>query len=654
MCCLLPIFLRPLLRSCLLALLLLVGGRAARAQGPPVPLARQCVLRDSLGYLLARDTRPDTLRVVRLNTLAFVLRTNEAAQALASARQALALARRLHFERGLLEAQFNLGYYHRSHNNYDSALRYTRQALALGTRLGNRYTLTRLYYNLARIYLEQGDLAAALGPSLDGLALARTMRSPRVLLFQLVLAARIELALGEAAAARAYVAEARPLATAAHDLISVGYLYSVLADLSRQQRHWQLARRYYQQAEASYAVVYNAEGLLPTQLSVAEMTERIGDYPAARTAATGLLRRAQATGTPEQVAQAALLLARAWLPARPDSAYRYAALSLAAARPRHLRPLARDAAQVLAQASDQIGRSRAAYQYQVLASAYADSLGGEDTRRRLAAVQARATRSRTQVQLELAQKQARLAAQAEELTRLRSRQQLVGAAGAATLLLVLAGGSFWQYRRRQQARQAQAAAALRQRLAADLHDDVGNLLTQVSLQSSVLRELVPAAAPLHARLDALASTARHAVQQMSDVVLNLHDEVHTLPQLLIRLRDHAAQALPAGMEVAFAVPAAPAATLLPAEVLHHLYLIYKEALHNAVKHAHATQLSVVLATTSAALTLTVADNGRGHDGPPRPGGQGLRNMQARAQAVGGTVRYETGPTGFAVVAVLPL
>jgi signal transduction histidine kinase len=620
-----------------------------------LPLARLLVVRDSLTHLLAHDPRPDTLRVVRLNSLAFALRTNEAEQSLRLARQSLALAQRLCFGRGLLEAQFNLGYYHRAHNNYDSALYYTKRALVLGTRLGNRYTSTRLYYNLARIYQEQGDLAAALGPSLDGLALARTMHNPRVLLFQLVLAARIELALGEAAAARAYVAEAQPLATAAHDLISVGYLATVLADLSRQQQRWALARRYYQQAEASYAVVYNAQGLLPAQLSVAEMTERLGEYPAARTAATGLLRRAQATGTAEQVAQAALLLARAWLPTRPDSARRYAALSLATARPRHLRPTAHEAAQVLAQASDRLGHSRAAYQYQVLASACADSLSGEDTRRRLAAVQARATRSRTQVQLDLAQKQARLTAQAGELTRLRSRQQLAGTMGAATLLLLLAGGGFWQYRHRQQARQDQAAAALRQRLAADLHDDVGNLLTQVSLQSSVLRELVPPAAPLHARLDALASTARHAVQQMSDVVLSLHDEVHTLPQLLARLRDHASQVLPAtDLDVYFDVPTALPTTPLPAEVLHHGYLIYKEALHNAIKHAGATRVTVILTAALAALTLTVADDGRGHDGTPRPGGQGLRNMQARAQAVGGAVRYEALPTGFAVVAVLPL
>jgi hypothetical protein len=124
----------------------------ARAQGPPLPLARVQVLRDSIGLLLARALQLDTLRVVRLNTLAFALRTNEAGQSLALTRQAVALARRLDFERGLLEAQFTLGYYFRVHSQYDSAIYYTQQALTLAVDLGNRYTQTRVYLNLVRIY----------------------------------------------------------------------------------------------------------------------------------------------------------------------------------------------------------------------------------------------------------------------------------------------------------------------------------------------------------------------------------------------------------------------------------------------------------------------------------------------------------------------
>ncbi|WP_460501671.1 hypothetical protein, partial [Hymenobacter agri] len=103
-------------------------------------------------------------------------------------RQALRLARSLRFERGLLEALFNLSYYQRAHSQYDSAIYYARLALPLAARTGNRYTQTRVYYNLARIYQEQGNYAAAVHPSLNGLALARAMGSPRVLLFQLVLA----------------------------------------------------------------------------------------------------------------------------------------------------------------------------------------------------------------------------------------------------------------------------------------------------------------------------------------------------------------------------------------------------------------------------------------------------------------------------------
>ncbi len=627
---------------------LLLGGGAVRAQGPPLPLARLAVVRDSLGRLLATERRPDTLRVVRLNTLAFALRTNDAPEAQRLARQALGLARRLGFAPGLVEAHFNLGYGFRQRNQYDSAVYHSRQALAGAIGTHNRYTQTRAYYNLARSYTEQGNYAAALGPSLDGLALAHAIGNARAELLHLVQAGRIELALGEVAGASAYVAQARRLVPAAHDPLGTGYVYQGLGDISRQQGQWAAARRYYAQTRATYALVYNAKGLLPIEITMAEMTDRLGEHLAARGAATGLLGRARATGTPEQVAQAALLLARTWLPARPDSARRYAALSLAAARPRHLRPAARDAAQVLALASDQLGQGHAAYQYQVLASAYADSLSSEDTRRRLAAVQARAVRSRTQIQLDLLRQQ-------QEVERLRHRQQVAGLGGLALLALALAGGLRGHYRRRQAGREA----TLRQRLAADLHDEVGNLLTQVSLQADLLRETPAASAEQAlARLQRLSDTSRRATRQMADVVWGLHTGALTLPELLAHMRDHAHEVLPpAGLVVDFAV--APLASALHPSPLtcQYLYLIYKEALHNAVKHAqHATQVTVRIFADGPALGLRVQDDGQcpAEPTPGRAGGHGLRNMRQRTEALGGTLSLAAGPAGFTLVACLPV
>ncbi|MVN77471.1 hypothetical protein GO988_14135 [Hymenobacter sp. HMF4947] len=631
---------------------LLLGSGAAWAQGPPLPLARVAVMRDSISRLLATDLRPDTLRVSRLNTLAFALRTNEAPLAQRLARQALALAQQLNFKRGLVEAHFNLGYNYRVRSQYDSAIYHSRQALAWAIRTRNRYTQTRAYYNLARIYLEQGDYAAALGPSLDGLALARTLHSPRVALFQLVLAGRIELVLGEYAAARSYVAEARHLVPAAHDLLGNGYVYQALGDISCQQGQWLAAHRYYTQTVANYRLVYNARGLLPIEINLADMTDRLGNHRAARRAATGLLQRARTTGTPEQVAQAALVLARTWLPAQPDSAHRYATLSLRAARPHHLRPEARDAAQVLARASDQLGQSHTAYRYQVLAGAYADSLSGEDARRRLAAVQARAVRSRAQMQLDLLRQQVRVRSQQQELERLRHRQLVAGLAALGGVALAVGIALLRSYRRAA----ARRLLALRTRIAADLHDEVGGMLTQIIMQSTLVRDGTLASTQQQAYLDQVVEASRRAARQLRDAVWSIDARHDSMDSLLQRLRDYAHETLPpTGLDLEFAIEAKTERLAVPLATRQALYAIYQEALHNVVKHAHARRVWVRVALVSTQLELEVRD-----DGPtplrPRPGGQGLRNMHMRAAAVGGTLQLTpaTPGPGACLLARLPV
>lgn len=626
----------------------------AQAQGPPVSLARMAVLRDSIGRLLAAQPRSDTQRVGRLNALAFLLRTNEAPQAERLSRQAVGLAQRLHFVKGLLDAHFNLGYCLRARNAYDSAVYHSQMALELSKRLVNRYTETRAYYNLTRAYTEQGNYAAALALSMKGLAVARTIHNPRAELFQLVQAARIELALGEYEAARAHVEAARQLVPAAHDYLGTGYVYLALGDISRRQGQWRAARDYYAQTAVSYGKVYNARGLLPVELAQADMTNRLGDHLAARRAAQRLLYRAQTTGTPEQVAQAALLLAQTWLAtARPDSARRAAARSLATARAAHLQLLVRDAALALAQASDQLGQGRAAYRYQVLASAYADSIAGEETRRRVAALEAQAAHSQEQSQIRLLRQQARLQTQQQELDRLHYRQAAAVLIAAAWLVLALAGYLLWHYRRREARRQE----AMRTRIAADLHDEVGSMLTQISMQSTLLREGHYAPAQQQTYLDQMADASRRAARQMSDAVWSIDARYDSAASLLDRLRDHAHEVLPpAGLEIDFGAEAAVATAAVPLATRQALYSIYKEALHNVVKHAQARQVQVRLRLPNGQLELTVRDDGRGSAAASRPGGQGLPNMRMRAQAVGGTVRVEaSSPTqGLGLVVRLPL
>jgi signal transduction histidine kinase len=90
-------------------------------------------------------------------------------------------------------------------------------------------------------------------------------------------------------------------------------------------------------------------------------------------------------------------------------------------------------------------------------------------------------------------------------------------------------------------------------------------------------------------------------------------------------------------------------------VEEHLYRIALEALNNALKHAHATRISVTVASTDSGLTVTISDDGAGFDSSERhPGHLGQSTMHERAAAIGAMLRVSTAPgKGCAVTVTLP-
>jgi signal transduction histidine kinase len=249
---------------------------------------------------------------------------------------------------------------------------------------------------------------------------------------------------------------------------------------------------------------------------------------------------------------------------------------------------------------------------------------------------------------EQAEQQVQLLTQANALARFRQLALLVA---AGLTMLLLAGALLWAYRRRQQRREA----ALRTQLAADLHDDVGGLLTQISLESALLQEGRYTPEQQQARLGRVAEASRSAARQMSDVVWSVDARNDSFASMLERMHDHAAEVLPpADIELEFM--ADPALKALPLGLLarQNLYLIFKEALHNVIKHAQASVVTVRLTQAAGQLQLEVRDNGRGGSGTEQLASHGLRNMRMRAQAVGGSVSYHDGAPGFLVSVTLPL
>jgi ligand-binding sensor domain-containing protein/signal transduction histidine kinase len=198
-------------------------------------------------------------------------------------------------------------------------------------------------------------------------------------------------------------------------------------------------------------------------------------------------------------------------------------------------------------------------------------------------------------------------------------------------------------------RQALAMERVRGQIATDLHDEVGSGLSQIAVLNEVAKRDAPAgSAPL---LDESAGIARALRESMSDIVWAVDPRKDHLVDLVQRMRQTTFNLLEVdGRDVTFEAP--PSAALegvdLAPDRRRHLLLILKEAVTNVARHAGASRASIRLQLAGDTLTLSVEDDGCG-PGAPRPEGRGLKNMAARADALGGRLTVGPRPGGGTVV-----
>lgn len=171
---------------------------------------------------------------------------------------------------------------------------------------------------------------------------------------------------------------------------------------------------------------------------------------------------------------------------------------------------------------------------------------------------------------------------------------------------------------------------LRTKIASDLHDEVGSSLTRISIYSDLLDNGVDENEK-KTYLTNIRETSREVVSTMSDIVWSVDNRSDRLGDLLLRMKDFAAQLLvPKNIEFEFTVHTHDDKVLLSPQVKQNLYLIYKEALHNIVKHAQAKHVSIRVDQSSRNIVVQVADDGIGFTEHENNKGNGLRSMRKRA------------------------
>ena len=160
--------------------------------------------------------------------------------------------------------------------------------------------------------------------------------------------------------------------------------------------------------------------------------------------------------------------------------------------------------------------------------------------------------------------------------------------------------------------------------------------------------------------DMLDNTSRRSselMERMSDIVWTINPENDSLENITARMKRFASEIAEAkNIELHFDTSRLETKSELRIDVRRNIYLIYKEAINNSAKYADAKIISVSIANSGDALVLKVEDNGKGFDINTISAGNGLKNMQKRAEEMKGklTIDSKTGSgTTITLKIVLP-
>lgn len=278
------------------------------------------------------------------------------------------------------------------------------------------------------------------------------------------------------------------------------------------------------------------------------------------------------------------------------------------------------------------GNYKQAYQYYSSFSALKDSILDEEKIKNLNEMSARYESEKKENQIAILNKDA--AIQNAEIERQKLiKNYFIG--GIITLLFV-----FILFYKNYRTKQLLKLQTLRNRIASDLHDDVGSTLSSISIFSELAKEQSKEVIPM---LENIGESSRKMLESMADIVWTINPENDNFEKIILRMRSFAYELLGAKkIDFEFNADDTVGKMKLPMDVRKNLYLIFKEALNNMVKYAAADRAFFSISGTKNNLTMLIRDNGKGFNVNQLSQGNGIRNMKRRAEEMGAKLIIESG------------
>jgi len=627
------------MRILLLILLLPLTANLVQAQRAQV---------DSLQNVL-RDAESDTARVTALAYMAFHMTTVNPDSALILAQQSREYAERISFDRGIASANNSFGWIYFNQGKLDESIEFYTKALDYFRWSENEISQMAVMLNMSTAFLKKGSYTKAMELLTEALPIVErhpVTNEASIIYKNLGIIYRDEGRFDEAVK---YLEKSYQLnlelgnqTLAADTKVSLNILYQKLGDYENATKSLDEAERLYGSQNSVYGLTMVAENRGGMRFSQARYLEALEYFKQAR---EGFIQ----LGYNADVAYISLEIAKTYDKlGRFTESIRVLDEALALVESSNFKNYIYQILMQKSKVYEQMGNSAQALStYRQAFDAYVE-YHTELQQNRL---------NELKVQYETEQKDTEIALlniDNELQVQRIQRQRLMLLFILSTILLVLTviGVFIYRYRLKMQTKELE----IRSRIAADLHDEVGSSVSSIRMLSEIaLQHGKDDPAYLQNLLGKINDNAKDIVENTSDIVWMIKPGYDEIDAVIERMERYIHD-LCNSRDIAYTLNLEALRSIkLDMTQRKNLYLIFKEAVNNAVKYSGTKSLNAIIKVEGRHIHMDIQDFGMGFDIEKTSTGNGLGNMINRAKELGGLLHIHSNPgSGTNISASIPV
>lgn len=222
----------------------------------------------------------------------------------------------------------------------------------------------------------------------------------------------------------------------------------------------------------------------------------------------------------------------------------------------------------------------------------------------------------------------------------------------AGLIVILFFYALYRYR----IKQLLKLQKVRNRIASDLHDDIGATLTNINILSEISRKNLQQPAEAEKFLQRITEEVTSTSQALNDIIWSVNSHNDSMQEMLARMRRYAAELFDNSNTIChLSLDETVADKKLNMEQRRDFYLIYKEVMNNIHKHASAANILINVLLEDGKLFMKINDDGNGFDFSVATSGNGLKNIRSRSEKWNGSTSIKSSAgNGTQIEIMIPL